>query len=158
MQIRAISAALALASGVIGQTFLDMPASLNPNVNEGNTATNTPFKRLDARYQCFYDATEGGQSTFLCRGVTFRHDGPNFTSGNTTVYVITNLTINVGTTTKNPITDMGSVYAANLSGPLAQGFSGGLNHTADANAITGPEPWGGNNNEYSFPFATPVPL
>ena len=145
-------------SGLSAQTYLDMPASLNPNVNEGNTATNTPFMRTAGRVQNFYSAAEAGASTFLCRGITLRHDGPNFTAGNTTTYVVTNLTIQAGTTPVNPGA-MSSIYAANMAGgTMTTGFSAGLNFTADANGVTGPEPWGGNNNQFVFPFNAPIPI
>jgi hypothetical protein len=150
--------ALGLAVGASAQTYLDMPASLNPNTTEGNTATNTPFMRTAGRVQCFYDAAEAGSSTFLCKGITLRHDGTNATPGNTTVFVITNLTIKAGTTAVNP-SAMSSIYSTNMSGgSVTTGFSAGLNFTADQLAIAGPEVWGGNNNELVFPFATPIPI
>ena len=151
-------AALGLTLGAEAQTYLYMPATLNPNATEGNTATNSPFMRTDARFQCFYDATEAGASTFLAKRITLRHDGPNFTAGNTTVYAIGNLTIKVGTTPVNP-NSMSSIYASNLAGgTMTTGFSAGLNLTADANNVVGPEPWGGNNNELDFPLSAPVPI
>jgi hypothetical protein len=147
---------LCLAGTLSAQSYLYMPATTNTNTTELNSASNVPFMRTSSRVTVFYDATQAGQPTFLAKGISFRHDGPSFHI-NTTTWVVTNLTIGVGVTSV-PQGQFGVYYSQALSQPLTTVFNGGLNFTTDQINTPTQEPWGGNNNEFTFPFATPVPI
>lgn len=147
---------LCLAGTLSAQSYLYMPASTNTNTTELNSSSNVPFMRTSARVAVFYNATEAGQSSFLAKGIALRHDGPSVTV-NPTTWVVTNLKIDVGVTSV-PLSKYGAVYAEALSGPLTTVFNAGLNFTSDQINSPTQEPWGGNANEFNFPFATPVPI
>ncbi len=144
----------ALLTALSAQSHLYLPASFSPNQNELNRYDWVPLMQPDARVQAFYGATETGTPAFVATGISLRFDGPIPQVGLPGPFTIKRLRVRVGTST---VGQPQSVFADNLTSALATAFDQQVTYWPD-NGSRMPEPWGGQNDTLTFPFAAPVPI
>lgn len=149
-----LSLAPVLAAHAAAQPLV-LPASRTPLSTELPDASPVPLMAGASRLQVLHDAGElGGNTQFVVQRVGLRFDGPS--AGAATQHSIANLTLRLGGTHMRTA-DAGSVFAANLSQPLATPLQDvRFDFTADASAVPGPEPFGGPAGELFFPLPQPV--